>query len=155
MSLPNNTLPLKDQYTSYDYTLGAERLSAVENKQVQIEYLNETIQALAFQKILNNPFNDQLRFTVAGLPCQIAEQALRPKLKITYPGNAGDIKSEVNALSRKQTIEFSRLNVERWEDEAEKVLSATETGSLYWNILYHFGSFKSFLHHELNEDAKQ
>lgn len=142
MNAPTNELPKQDPYTTYDYNVGADRITAVENKKYKIEYLDATVQALAFQRILENPFNEELRAAV--LSGQVRMPRHVPKLKVTYHKNDGETNNEVNALSREKTIEFARNAIVKWGNNAEKVLSATDTGALYWNVIHHFGNFNNF-----------
>jgi len=55
-------------------------------------------------------------------------------------------KRRVKLLSKEQTLEYARSAVFRWgERYAEQVLSATKTGSLYYNIIYHFRRFDNVI----------
>ena len=48
--------------------------------------------------------------------------------------------------SQKKMAEFALNAIEKWGNEnALKVLSSTATGSLYWNILFHYGSYDKFI----------
>jgi hypothetical protein len=103
------------------------------------------VQSLALQRILENPFNTQLQGALFCGQLQASRQVLMPKLKVTYHQNDDDIQCKVSALTKEKTIEFAKKALARWGSEAEKVLSATETGCLYWNVIHHFGSFNAFL----------
>ena len=54
--------------------------------------------------------------------------------------------AKLKFISREKTIEFASKCIETWGREyAEKVLSASITGSLYFHVIYHFESFENFL----------
>lgn len=142
MNSPTNNLPMQDPYTTYDYTVGTVRNNAEISEQYEIEYVDETAQALAFQRVLNNRFNEQLRAEFSNQQGRGLEKVLKPKLKIKIDGH---FKREVNALTRAKTVELAKNAVEKWKDEAKEVLNAAKTGTLYWNVIYYFGDFDTFL----------
>jgi hypothetical protein len=144
MCAPANALPARDEYTAYDYEVGKDRLDAVANKKYEIKYLSREVQALAFERVLNNPHNVELRLAVSNGQCNRGA-ALNPQLEITYWKNDKAIKKQVNALSLSKTQELTGTIVARWGNDAEKLLSASETGALYWNIIHHFGAFERVL----------
>lgn len=110
--------PLNDQYTTYDYDIGINRRLSVEKK--------------------NTPLNIWMKLSNVYV-------VLVPKLRITYHKNETVINDEVNAFTRQKTIEFANSAIMKWGNDAEKVLSASKTGALYWNIIHHFGDYSIFL----------
>ena len=121
-------LPTKDKYTTYNYEVGKERMSLAQNE------TNHFIPVTTYycgRHISTRPL-----------------YSISRKLWVFI-----DKKPlvEINLLPEEKTIEFSQKSIAKWGKEyAEKVLSATETGALYWNIIYHFHSYEKLLekHHK-------
>lgn len=151
MNSVTNALPTKDEHTTYDYSVGAARVSAVGRKDYRIEYVSREERLATLARLMNNPCNEQLREAVHSSPRYMYKKAAIPQLKVTYLKNGGTIVDSVNALTRGKTIEYANKTVVKWGQEAEKVLSATSTGCLYWNVLHHFGSFADFPHKRTEE----
>ena len=74
-------------------------------------------------------FNDQLKW--------IREH--KSRLRVSSPiGRYYD----VSFIRKDKTIEFAEKHIKKHGCEnAEKILSSTETGCLYFNIIYHFQTF--------------
>ena len=109
-------LPKEDIHTKYDYDIGEKRRRSVQDEKVQISVTSILI--------------DQL-----GLHWS--------KLCIKGPE---EIKYCKNYLPKELTEEFLIKNVKNWGKKyCEKIMSSSETGSLYWHMIHHFGSFEYFL----------
>lgn len=105
-SLPSAALPTKDQYTTYDYDVGAKRMS--DAREGKLKFL----------------------------------ERLPGNLLVTGPG----LDKKLRLVPKDKTLKFATRSIYEWGREyAEKVLSATETGSLYFNILHHYGSYDELL----------
>lgn len=142
MISPAIELPKQDQYTTYDYDIGASRVSAVDSNQYNIKYLNTDEQFASFVEILNNPLNSELREVFER--GAIKRSSLYPKLQVTYKKNDSCEYDEVNALTKDKTREFAKKSFLQWGVNSEKVLSSSSSGALYWNIIHHFGDFNRF-----------
>lgn len=52
--------------------------------------------------------------------------------------------TSVRYLPPQVTANFATTSMNKWgEKQFERVLSSTETGALYWNIIYHYEKFES------------
>lgn len=132
---PNtHILPKEDPYTVYDYDVGQERMAIANSKHYKIE-------CDAIFDIVNNPFN--ANFCNAFYSAKNVE--VRPKLKVTYCKNNETICKEVTAITKEKTREFAKNAFDKWQSDTEIVLSSSDTGALYWNVIYHFGSFNAFV----------
>lgn len=125
-------LPTRDQHTTYDYEIGRKRRKM--SKSGHIKFSEETFYS-APQSTLR--FLEDFRAFEDSYP-----RLVKRKL-VVY--NETEQLSTVNLLSKDITKSFALKAIEKWgKDFASKVLSSTETGSLYWNIIHHYGSFKNF-----------
>jgi hypothetical protein len=113
-------LPKQDQFTTYDYELGDKRRAGVEHNGLHLEVNQE---AGRFPRLKGH-----IDFSVLGN----TELHSREDLDLA-------------CLGEKQVRDFGVRSLARWgKGDAEKVLSATSTGSLYFNIVFRYGSFAEF-----------
>lgn len=127
-------LPVKDEWTTYDYELGAQRMA--NSREGKYQLMSATDYNCAGMPFIIN-FNDQLEY-MRTHPTTVSR-----KLLITGPH---DFSSELKFISKEKTTEFAKKTIAKWGQEyLEKVLSATQTGSLYFHVLYHFGSCEKFI----------
>ena len=130
----NPILPTQDQWTTYDYDVGAKRIAnAGEDKYHFLPFMDFECPGMPF--IIN--FNDQLEYM------KKHGGKVSSKLQVTGPE---EFSADFKLISKQKTVEFATKSIEKWGREyAEKVLSATETGSLYYHVIHHFGSYEELL----------
>lgn len=115
LQLNTDQLPIRDKYCTYNYTRGEERVTLAARDRIKfIRYFAHDPRGYVNQNYLM---------------CNLDNQ----------------VQSHVKLLPKDQTIQFALESIQKWGViDAEKVLSATPTGSLYFNILHHFGSYYHF-----------
>lgn len=125
-------LPIGDPYTAYDYEVGKKRRKSAHNGSITFHEEKTYLAPDGLLRVAED-FQAFERFH----PRQV-----KRKLNVF---NDGERVTQVNLLPKDLTMEYALKAINKWgKDYASKVLSSTETGSLYWNILYHYGTFQNF-----------
>ncbi len=116
---------VNDRWHNYD--LGEARRAAIKDGKIQF---NEE-KGQEFPWIIN--INQQIEYI------RTHRLELSPKLRVTYPsGRCGVLRF----ITKEYTLEFAEKHIlKHGRENAEKILSSTETGSLYFHIIYHYGTF--------------
>jgi hypothetical protein len=124
-------LPAQDPFTSYDYALGESRRKITHNGNIVFSF-NETLipYSLASMNI-----EEKLNWLQLRRPTKINR-----RLVVVAAGTFES--SEVSLLTKCRTAHLAAIHLRKWGKQyGEIVLSSTETGSLYWNVIHHFRSF--------------
>jgi hypothetical protein len=141
MNNVSQNLPVKDEWTTYDYDVGAKRMAdAKEGKFKFLELTDFDCPGMPF--IIN--FSDQMEY-MKSHPTTVTS-----KLWVTGPD---DFSVELKRLTREKTIHFANKSIAKWgKEDTEKVISATQTGSLYFHMIHYFGSYDNYLE-KMNQAA--
>lgn len=114
------SLPIRDAWTTYDYEEGCTRRKHIKEGKIKISPI--------------------ILIDCPDLP--IGPSKCYQVLRVESEGNSQQLKF----LSCTKTREFALTAIEKWgKINAELVLSATETGSLYYHIIYYYRSYENFL----------
>ncbi|MFQ5729269.1 MAG: F-box protein, partial [Waddliaceae bacterium] len=112
--------PKEDVKTTYNYKVGKERMTLVRQNRIEFK---TNIRTPRLPKYLWVYKREHLRVS-----------------------DNKKLLCKVHLIAAHRILQLARDSIDKWgEDGAEKVLSASETGLVYWNILYTFGSFEQLL----------
>ena len=115
--------PEKDEFTFYDYRIGRERMRLVREGKLRFE-----------------------SYVVLAPSHGLFFQSTMQTRQMTVVLNESYSVTKVNHVPKEKCLEFAEVCITKWgKENSEKILSATKTGSLYWNIIHNFDSFDLFL----------
>jgi len=123
--LNGDGLPIKDQYTTYDYTVADKRLQAVKETRPHYELLWE-------------PDLPEFKSDSERRQYFMSDQGLKHKCYYNVTIDTPDYKEtqeHITALENRVVAQFVSKSVKKWGAQSVlRVLAATETGSLFWSL---------------------
>ena len=124
-------LPDRDYTTTYDYVAGEKRMVDVKKGRYQLKETKQIYTTPMNYMVYTNGSVDHVRMQSTRYVCNL--QVTDPEgFAVFYP-----------FIPKAKIVELAAYSIAKWGREyAEMVLSAAKKGSLYFHIIYHFGSFE-------------